>query len=80
LSSGYQTNPYFLKRLIHAYTQKEQTVLDLFAGWGKMLNVCVENGRRYLGMDLDPLQVQQIIDNHKAKSGESFEKNQDSVR
>ena len=54
-TNTYQKNPYFLERLLHAYTQKDQTVLDLFAGWGNMLNVCLENGRRYLGMDLNPL-------------------------
>jgi hypothetical protein len=73
-SGGYQKNPYFLERLLHAYTQKEQTILDLFAGWGNMLNICLENERRYLGMDLNPLQIQQIIDNLQAKSGESFKK------
>lgn len=73
-SNGYQKNPYFLERLLHAYTQKEQTVLDLFAGWGNMLNVCAENGRRYLGMELNPLQAQLIIDSYKGRSGENFVK------
>ena len=74
-SNGYQKNPYFLERLLHAYTQREQTILDLFAGWGNMLSVCVENKRRYLGVDLNPLQIQKTIDNHRTISNESFQKN-----
>ncbi len=73
-SNGYQKNPYFLERLLHAYTQKEQTVLDLFAGWGNMLNVCAENNRRYFGIELNPMQVQLIADNYKMRNGETFEK------
>jgi len=50
---------YFLERLLHDNTQKEQTVLDLFAGWGNMLNVCVENDHKYLGIDIDPFRSKQ---------------------
>jgi adenine-specific DNA-methyltransferase len=61
--TGYPTekNPYLLERIINAVSDKEDVVLDCFAGSGTTLDVANQLGRKYIGIDNSYEAISNII-------------------
>jgi hypothetical protein len=62
----FEKNPYFMERVLYAYTERSDVVAGLFAGKGNMLLTCERAGRRCFAMDLNPECCQMILDRWEA--------------
>jgi len=54
-----------LERMIMAYTNKDDTVLDIFSGSGSTWIAATNTGRKFVGCELDAEYYQKSIERHK---------------
>jgi hypothetical protein len=71
---SFEKNPYFMERVLYAYTGRGDGVVDLFGGKGNMLITCHEHQRRCHIMDIVPTCCQTMVDRWEAYTGLTAEK------
>lgn len=54
-----------MERLVRIFTDKGDTVLDPYCGYGTTLQACYNYGRAYIGIDIDQTRVDYCKDNVK---------------
>jgi DNA modification methylase len=62
----YEKTLYFMERMLYAYTERGDMVVDLFSGQGNTLLICERAGRRCVAMDLNPACCQGTLDRWEA--------------